>query len=65
MQQAAERTTKIIEERENALVEDFKKRGLTVTEVDKADFEKNVLDKVTFEEFGYDKADWEAIRAIQ
>lgn len=65
MQQAAERTTKIIEERENALVDDFKKRGLTVTEVDKADFEKNVLEKVTFEEFGYDKADWEAIRAIQ
>lgn len=65
MQQAAERTTKIIEERENALVEDFKKRGLTVTEVDKADFEKTVLEKVTFEEFGYDKADWEAIRAIQ
>lgn len=65
MQQAAERTTKIIAERENALVDDFKKRGLTVTEVDKADFEKNVLEKVKFEDFGYDKADWEAIRAIK
>jgi tripartite ATP-independent transporter DctP family solute receptor len=65
MQEAATKTTKIIEERENKLVDDFKARGLTVTEVDKADFEKNVLEKVKFEDFGYDKADWEAIRAIQ
>ncbi|MBD8688290.1 sialic acid TRAP transporter substrate-binding protein SiaP [Rhizobium skierniewicense] len=65
MQEAATRTTKIIEERENKLVDDFKSRGLTVTEVDKADFEKNVIEKVKFEDFGYDKADWEAIRAIK
>ncbi len=65
MQEAATKTTKIIEERENKLVDDFKARGLSVTEVDKADFEKNVLEKVKFEDFGYDKADWEAIRAIQ
>ncbi|KIQ03393.1 ABC transporter substrate-binding protein [Agrobacterium tumefaciens] len=65
MQEAATRTTKIIEERENKLVDDFKSRGLTVTEVDKADFEKNVIEKAKFEDFGYDKADWEAIRAIK
>jgi TRAP-type C4-dicarboxylate transport system substrate-binding protein len=65
MQEAAERSTKIIEERENALVDKFKGMGITVTEVDKSDFEKTVLDKVSFEEFGYDKADWEAIRAVQ
>ena len=65
MQEAATKTTKIIEERENKLVDEFKSRGLTVTEVDKADFEKNVIEKVKFEDFGYDKADWEAIRAIK
>ncbi len=65
MQQAAERTTKTIEEREKALVASFKEKGLTVTDVDKADFEKTVIEKVTFEEFGYDKQDWEAIRAIK
>lgn len=65
MQEAAERATKLINETENALVEGFKEKGLTVTEVDKADFEKNVMEKVTFEEFGYKKEDWEAIRAIQ
>jgi len=65
MQEAAARATKIIVDREKALVQTFKDKGLTVTEVDKADFEKNVMEKVTFEEFGYDKADWEAIRAVK
>lgn len=65
MQEAASRATKIIEERENALVDDFKKRGINVVGVDKSDFEKTVLEKVTFEEFGYEKADWDAIRAVQ
>lgn len=65
LQEAAARATAKIVAREKELVQVFKDKGLTVTEVDKADFEKNVLEKVTFEEFGYDKADWEAIKAIQ
>jgi tripartite ATP-independent transporter DctP family solute receptor len=65
MQEAAARATEKIVAREAELVQVFKDRGLTVTEVDRADFEKNVMEKVTFEEFGYNKADWEAIRAIQ
>ena len=65
MQEAAARATKIIEERENKLVDTFKEKGINVVTVDKADFEKTVLEKVTFEEFGYDKTDWEAIRAVQ
>lgn len=65
MQEAAARATAKIVESENALVQTFKDRGLTVTEVDRADFEKNVMEKVTFEEFGYRQADWEAIRAVQ
>lgn len=65
MLEAAERSTKIIEEREAALVEKFKADGINVTEVDRADFEKNVIEKVTMEDFGYNKEDWEAIRAVQ
>ena len=65
MQEAAERATKIIVDRETALVQTFKERGLTVSEVDRADFEANVREKVTFEEFGYRRADWEAIRSVQ
>jgi len=65
MQQAAARASQEVAEREKALVQEFKDKGLSVTEVDRADFEGNVIEKVTFEEFGYDKADWEDIRAIQ
>ena len=65
MQEAAARATATIVAREKELVQVFKDRGLTVTEIERADFEKNVMEKVTFEEFGYNKADWEAIRAIQ
>jgi tripartite ATP-independent transporter DctP family solute receptor len=65
MQEAAVKTTKIIADREKALVTSFKERGLSVTDIDKADFEKNVMEKVKFEDFGYEKSDWEAIRAIK
>ncbi|ASQ07274.1 DctP family TRAP transporter solute-binding subunit [Sinorhizobium meliloti] len=65
MQEAAVRATKIIEEREKELVATFKERGIEVTEVDRADFEKTVNEKVKLEDFGYNKEDWEAIRAIQ
>jgi tripartite ATP-independent transporter DctP family solute receptor len=65
MQEAAKRATDKIVAREKDLVQVFKDRGLTVTEVDRADFEKNVMEKVTFEEFGYEKADWEVIKAVQ
>lgn len=65
MQEAAERSTKIIEEREKSLVATFKERGIEVTEVDKTDFEKTVVENVALEDFGYNKADWEAIRAVK
>ncbi|UJW74946.1 sialic acid TRAP transporter substrate-binding protein SiaP [Rhizobium sp. SL42] len=65
MQQAAERSTNIIAEREKALVATFKERGIDVAEVDKTDFEKTVMEKAAMEDFGYVKADWEAIRAVK
>ena len=65
MLEAAARATKIVEEREAALVEKFRNDGIVVTEVDKADFEKTVNEKVAPEDFGYVKEDLEAIRALQ
>ena len=65
MAEAAERATKIIQEREAALVETFKEKGVNVTEVDKATFENAVLEKKPVESLGYEQADWEAIKAIQ
>ena len=65
MLESAARATKIVTEREAALVEKFRADGIGVNEVDKADFEKNVNEKVAPEDFGYVKEDLEAIRAIQ
>src|SRR5215204_6967029 len=52
MQEGAKRATDKNVAREKDLVQVLKDRGLTVTEVDRADFEKTVMEKVTFEEFG-------------
>jgi len=65
LQEAAKRTTDKIVAREKELAQGFRDKGLTVTEVDKEDFKKAVAEKVTFEEFGYEKADWDAIQAVQ
>ncbi len=63
--EAAERATKKIQDDEAKLVQVFKDRGLTVSEIDKADFLAAVQKNVTFEQFGYRKSDWERIQAIK
>jgi len=65
MLEAAARATKIVQEREAALVQTFKDRGVDVAEVDKADFEKTVREKAPLETYGYRQADYDAIRAVQ
>ena len=64
-QEAAARATKTIQEREAELVGFFKDKGLTVTEVNKAEFLEAVQKSVTFDQFGYRQEDWEAITAIK
>ena len=59
------RATNIIKEREAALVQTFKDKGINVTEVDKATFEAAVIENKPVESLGYNQADWEAIQAIQ
>ncbi|MCO5161732.1 MAG: sialic acid TRAP transporter substrate-binding protein SiaP [Mesorhizobium sp.] len=65
MQEAAARATEKIVAREKQLVQEFKDKGLTVVEPDLDTFKKAVMEKATFEEFGYEKADWDAIQAIK
>ncbi|HWK66419.1 MAG TPA: sialic acid TRAP transporter substrate-binding protein SiaP [Rhizobiaceae bacterium] len=65
LQDAAARASKKVAEREQELLEVFKAKGLTITEVDKEDFKRVVAEKVSFEDFGYDKADWDAIQALK
>src|SRR3954454_8861352 len=63
--EAAARGPADIQAKEKELVDFFKSKGLTVTEVDKEDFKNTVLKNVTFESFGYRKADWDRIQAIK
>ena len=63
--EAAARGTAEILKREVELVDEFRKKGLTVTEVDRADFQQAVLKAVPMESMGYSKADWDKIQAIK
>ncbi len=64
-QEAAASTTAEIQKREGELVDEFRKKGLTVTAVDKKSFQDAVLKNITFESMGYSKADWDKIQAIK
>jgi tripartite ATP-independent transporter DctP family solute receptor len=64
-QEAAAKASAEVAAREKELVGIFKAKGLSVTEVDKADFRDTVLKNVSFESFGYQKADWDKIQAIK
>ena len=64
-QEAAAKASSEVAAREKELVAVFKGKGITVTEVDKEDFRSTVLKNVTFESFGYQKADWDKIQAIK
>ena len=54
-----------IKANEGKLVDFFKQKGLTVTEVNKDEFRDTVLKNVSFESFDYRKADWERIQAVK
>jgi len=64
-QEAAAKASSEVAAREKELVAVFKSKGINVTEVDKEDFRNTVLKNVTFESFGYQKADWDKIQAIK
>ena len=64
-QEAAAKASSEVAAREKELVAVFKGKGLNVVEVDKEEFRSTVLKNVTFESFGYQKADWDKIQAIK
>ena len=64
-QEASVKASGEVAAREKELVGIFKGKGINVTEVDKNDFRETVLKNVTFESFGYQKADWDKIQAIK
>lgn len=64
-QEAAERATNDIRKREGELVEEFRKKGNNVVEVDRKAFQQHVLKNISFESMKLDKKDWDRIIAIQ
>jgi tripartite ATP-independent transporter DctP family solute receptor len=64
-QEAAAKAPAEIKTNEAKLVDFFKQKGLTVTEVNKDEFRDTVLKTVSFESFDYRKADWERIQAVK
>jgi tripartite ATP-independent transporter DctP family solute receptor len=63
--EAAASATAEIQKREGELADEFRKKGLTVTAVDKKSFQEAILKTVTFESMGYSKADWDKIQQIK
>jgi tripartite ATP-independent transporter DctP family solute receptor len=64
-QEAAARATRLIKADEAKLVQFFKDKGLTVSEIDRKEYMDAVAKAVTFEQFGYRKADWDRIQAVK
>jgi tripartite ATP-independent transporter DctP family solute receptor len=64
-QEAAARATAKIKADEAKLVQFFKDKGLTVTEIDRNQYLDAVSKSTTFEQFGYRKADWDRIQAVK
>src|SRR5215218_10333314 len=64
-QEAAAKATGEIKVNEAKLVDFFKQKGLTVTEVNKDEFRDTVIKTTSFESFDYRKADWDRIQAVK
>ena len=64
-QEAAARASAQIKKRESELVDDFKKKGLTVHTVNRQSFVDAVLKTKSVESMGFDKKDYDRITAIK
>jgi tripartite ATP-independent transporter DctP family solute receptor len=65
MLEAAAKATQEVAGRERELAAVFRSKGIAVNEVNTAEFRDTVLKNVPFEQFGYQKADWERIQAVK
>lgn len=64
-QEAAARATAQIVKRESELVDEFKKKGLNIVQVNRQSFVDAVLKNVTPESLGYDRKDYDRIVALK
>ncbi|MEO6597299.1 MAG: TRAP transporter substrate-binding protein DctP, partial [Planctomycetota bacterium] len=64
-QEAATKAGQDIAKREGELVAEFKKKGITVIEVDRKDFQQRVLKAIDFASMGLEKKDWDRVEALK
>ena len=65
MQEAAARASAKIKKRESELIDTFKKKGLSVVEVNRISFQEAVLKNKTVESLGLQRADFERVQALK
>lgn len=63
--EAAAKASQEVAAREAELAAVFRGKGISVVDVNKDEFRDTVLKSVPFEQFGYQKADWDRIQAIK
>jgi tripartite ATP-independent transporter DctP family solute receptor len=65
MQEAAQKTSDDIAKREGELIDDFRKKGLTIINVNRDDFRDRVVKAIDMKAMGYERNDWDRIQAIR
>ena len=65
MQEAAARASAKIKKRESELIDTFKKKGLSVVEVNRKSFQDAVLKNKTVESLGLQRADFDRVQALK
>ena len=63
--EAAARATADIKKREGELVDEFKKKGLNIVQVDRKSFADAVLKSSTLESMGFDRKDYDRIVSVK
>jgi tripartite ATP-independent transporter DctP family solute receptor len=63
--EAADRASAKIKAREGQLADEFKKKGLTINEVDKKSFQEAVLKNFTLDSQGFTQKDYDFIQALK
>jgi len=65
MQEAAQKASDDISRRETELIDEFKKKGLKVIDVNRDEFRDRVIKAVDMKAMGYDRRDWDRIQAVR
>jgi tripartite ATP-independent transporter DctP family solute receptor len=65
MQEAAQKASDDIARREVELIDEFRKKGLTIINVNRDEFRDRVVKAIDMKAMGYERKDWDRIQAIR